>query len=107
MSADTRTATVPGSQVPLAQREAIVERFSSEDVVFHARLALGTGAINTLVWSHARAEGVLADLGVLNNAVAEDPATAAFLPGIDWHGIEALVRTMDNPPALPSTSPSV
>ena len=77
VSADTRTATVPGSQVPLAQREAIVERFSSEDVVFHARLALGTGAINTLVWSHARAEGVLADLGVLNNAVAEDPATAA------------------------------
>ena len=104
------TAMAPGPEVPLAQRRAIAERFSSDVAVLDAGFALGSGATETLGWNATRAERVLVDLHRLSSYAAMDPATAAALPEIDWSGIEALLGVMDSPPASrcsPIPSPGV
>ena len=100
------TAMAPGPEVPLAQRQAIVERFRSENALHDAGVALGIGATDALGWSDAQARKVLANLDRLNNAATEDPAAAAFLSNIDWSSIEALLGVMDSPSASRSPSPS-
>ena len=101
------TAMATGPEVPLAQRQAIVERFRSEDALHDAGVALGIGATDALGWSDAQARKVLANLDRLNNTATVDPAGAMFLSDIDWSGIEALMGMLDVPPGSPSQLPGV
>ena len=102
----TQSPPAPAREVPLAQREAIAERFRSDVAVLDAGFAIGSSASEALGWSDAQADRVLVDLHRLGTSAAMDPATAATLSGIDWSGIEALLGVMDSPPASPSPTPS-
>ena len=92
-----RRATKP----PVSQREAIVERFKSDDALLDAELALQTGGGGALGWSATRWREVLDDLFRLNDAARSNPAAAVARDDIDWSAIEALVGILDIPPPSP------
>ena len=96
-----RTPTAPAPEVPLAQREAVVERFRSDEALLHAGFILGCGGADALGWGVARESAVLDDLHRLHTSAAEDPRAAAALADIDWSGIDALMGKMDFPPSSP------
>ena len=96
-----RTPTAPAPEVPLAQRQAIVERFRSDEALLYAGFALGNSGAYALGWTATRSYRVLDDLYRLHNSAREDPRAAAALADIDWSGIEAMAGTLN----LPSLSP--
>ncbi|MCY4563532.1 MAG: hypothetical protein OXE40_03525, partial [Gammaproteobacteria bacterium] len=91
------TPTVPAPEVPLARREAIVERFRSDEALLYAGSTLGNCGADALEWTPARTERVIEDLHRLHSSAREDPAAAAALADIDWSSIEALTSMMDLP----------
>ena len=93
-----QTPMAPAREVPLEQRQAIAARLRSEEAVINAGFALGSSATDALGWDATRVDRVLHDLGRLNTFAGENPTALA---GIDWTGIEALLRVTDNPPASP------
>ena len=96
-----RTPTAPAPEVPLARREAIVERFRPDEAVFHAGFTIGNGGDEALSWAASRTQQVLNDLDRLHRSAGKDPKAAAALAHIDWSGIEALTCMMDVPPLSP------
>ena len=96
-----RTPTASAPELPLARREAIVERFKSRKALLHAGFTLGYGGVDVLGWAAARTQRVLNDLDRLHSSARDDPRAAAALPDVDWDGIEALTGMMD----LPSLPP--
>ena len=89
------TPTAPAPEVPLARRQAIVERFKSNGALLDAELALVCGAADSLRWDDERLLRVRADLHRLNSSADDDPAAIPAPPGIDWSGIEALMRILE------------
>ena len=88
-------------ELPFSQREEIAHRFSTEDALLEAELALQTGGARALGWSATRWRRVRADLFRLNTILQSDSAAAAARIDVDWSAIEALARILEVPPPSP------
>ena len=84
--------------LPLSKREAIVERFASDDALLDLESRLQTGRTGTLPWPAARWHRVVQDLYRVNDTAQTDPAAAAAMDDIDWRGAEALLHMIDASP---------
>ena len=88
-------------ELPFSHRQEIARRFSTDDALLEAELALQTGGAGALGWSSTRWRAVLADLYRLHAAILRsDSAAAAATVDVDWNAIEALMPILDVP--LPS-----
>ena len=85
-------------ELPFSRREKIAHRFSTEDALLEAELALQTGGAGALGWSATRWRRVRADLSRLNTILQSNSAAAAARIDIDWSAIEALARILEVPP---------
>ena len=89
-------------ELPFSHRQEIARRFSTEDALLEAELALQTGGAGALGWSSTRWRAVLADLYRLHHAIVRsDSAAAAARIDVDWSAIEALVPILDVSPPSP------
>ena len=89
-------------ELPFLRREEIAHRFSTEDALLEAELALQTGGAGALGWSARQWRLVLADLKRLHDAIVQwDSAAAAAVVDVDWSAIEALAHILEVPPPSP------
>ena len=84
-------------ELSFSRRQEIARRFSTEDALLEAELALQTGGAGTLGWPALRWRELREDLQRLHDAIVQSSSAAAATVDVDWNAIEALARVLKLP----------